>query len=101
MLYAPQSGGVRSYLEAKRRWLLARTKHRHTLGVDVARFTPEGDPGMKRRLGLDEDTRLLVFVGRYAREKNIPRLAEAMATFPRWCAGGRTRWSACSSSASP
>lgn len=49
------------------------------LGVDLERFAPErADPGLRARLGLDPDTRLLIFVGRYAREKNIPQLARTM-----------------------
>jgi alpha-1,6-mannosyltransferase len=49
------------------------------LGVDIERFHPDRrDPGLKRRLGLDDDTRLLMFVGRYAREKNITELVQAI-----------------------
>jgi len=49
------------------------------LGVDTERFRPERrDPRLKRSLGLDESTRLLIFVGRYAREKNIGALVHAV-----------------------
>lgn len=46
------------------------------LGVDTERFHPmRADPArLKRRLGLSEDARLLVFAGRPAREKNIESL---------------------------
>ncbi|MEW6764656.1 MAG: glycosyltransferase [Pseudomonadota bacterium] len=49
------------------------------LGVDVTRFDPSWrDPGLRQRLGLADGTRLLVFAGRYAREKNIEVLLESM-----------------------
>ncbi len=46
------------------------------LGVDLERFHPARADGarLKRRLGLSDDTRLLVFAGRPAREKNIESL---------------------------
>jgi alpha-1,6-mannosyltransferase len=46
------------------------------LGVDTERFHPSrADPArLKRRLGLSDDARLLVFAGRPAREKNIESL---------------------------
>lgn len=48
------------------------------LGVDTRRFHPcRRDPGLRRELGLAEDTRLLVFAGRFSREKNIPLLLDA------------------------
>ena len=43
MFHSPRSGGVRSYLEAKRRWLLCHTGHRHTLVVPGARLESQGD----------------------------------------------------------
>jgi alpha-1,6-mannosyltransferase len=51
------------------------------LGVDTAVFNPgRGDRlGLRRRLGLAADRRLLVFAGRPAREKKIEVLAEAVA----------------------
>ena len=50
------------------------------LGVDTEIFHPgRGDPEMVRRdLGLEPDTRLLVFAGRPAREKNLETLVEAV-----------------------
>lgn len=51
----------------------------HPLGVDTRLFTPRRrDPGLRKRLGLPEDARLLVFAGRNAREKNLPILIEAV-----------------------
>lgn len=51
------------------------------LGVDTRLFTPErADPvGVRRQLGLSADTRLLVFAGRPAREKNVEVLMDAVA----------------------
>ncbi|GAA0717525.1 glycosyltransferase [Dokdonella soli] len=51
------------------------------LGVDGEAFHPRRtDPGLRRELGLADDTRLLVFAGRMAREKEIPLL---LKTFER------------------
>jgi alpha-1,6-mannosyltransferase len=51
------------------------------LGVDVDTFHPSrADPGaLRRRLGLPASTKLLVFAGRPAREKNIDVILEAVA----------------------
>jgi alpha-1,6-mannosyltransferase len=51
------------------------------LGVDTRLFNPDGaDPaGLRARLGLSADRRLLVFAGRPAREKKIDVLVEAAA----------------------
>lgn len=49
------------------------------LGVDTARFHPnQRDPALRRELGIPDSTRLLIFAGRAAREKNIPLLLRAM-----------------------
>jgi alpha-1,6-mannosyltransferase len=50
------------------------------LGVDVQTFNPQrGDKlSLKARLGLDPDTRLLIFAGRPAREKRLDVLVEAV-----------------------
>jgi alpha-1,6-mannosyltransferase len=50
------------------------------LGVDVEAFRPDGaDPaGLRRRLGLSQRHRLLVFAGRPAREKRVDVLVEAV-----------------------
>ncbi len=52
------------------------------LGVDTSLFQPNrADPeGLRARLGLVPDRRLLVFAGRPAREKRIDVLVEAAAT---------------------
>ncbi len=49
------------------------------LGVDVAQFHPDraDRDGLRRRLGVPADRRLLVFAGRPAREKKIDVLIEA------------------------
>ena len=56
------------------------------LGVDTSAFHPRhADPDLRRRLGLAPDTRLLVFAGRAAREKNLPLLhAAARALGPAY-----------------
>jgi len=42
------------------------------LGVDLETFRPDRrDPSLRRELGLDDQTRLLIFAGRGSREKNI------------------------------
>lgn len=49
------------------------------LGVDLERFRPElRDAGLRTRLGLAADTRLLIYVGRFSREKNLPLLLRAL-----------------------
>jgi alpha-1,6-mannosyltransferase len=48
------------------------------LGVNTRIFHPRRrDPNLRIRMGLRDDTRLLLFAGRFAREKNIPVLLEA------------------------
>lgn len=50
------------------------------LGVDGDTFHPSRfDPSLRAELGLAPQTRLLVFAGRMAREKQIPVLIEALA----------------------
>ncbi len=51
------------------------------LGVDTERFHPGNadKAGLRRELGLSPDTRLLIFAGRAAREKNIDVLLETVA----------------------
>lgn len=49
------------------------------LGVDTGVFHPSRrDPALRAELGIPEDVRLLLFVGRFAPEKNLPLLAEAV-----------------------
>ncbi|MDB5798627.1 MAG: glycosyltransferase family 1 protein [Paucimonas sp.] len=61
----------------------------HRLGVSQARYQPLGvdtsvfhprlrDPGLREQLGLPANTRLLVYAGRFTREKKLPLLVEAM-----------------------
>ena len=48
------------------------------LGVDINLFHPSRrDPQLRRELHLSEDTRLAIFAGRFAREKNLLVLLEA------------------------
>jgi alpha-1,6-mannosyltransferase len=49
------------------------------LGVDVSAFRPAANPlDLRARLGLAPGTRMLAYVGRFAREKNLPWLFEAV-----------------------
>lgn len=56
------------------------------LGVDVDLFHPSRrDPQLRRELGLSEDTRLAIFAGRFAREKNLWMLLHAFKSLgPRY-----------------
>jgi alpha-1,6-mannosyltransferase len=50
------------------------------LGVDADIFHPKRrTPGLRAELGLSEETRLLIYAGRFAGEKNLPVLLEAFA----------------------
>ena len=50
------------------------------LGVDAEVFSPARRSGVLReRLGVAHDTRVLVYAGRFAREKNLPVLLQAFA----------------------
>jgi len=52
---------------------------RQALGVDLTVFHPRRrSAALRARLEVDADTRLLVYAGRFAAEKNIDRLVEAM-----------------------
>ncbi|MGK0674656.1 MAG: glycosyltransferase family 1 protein [Halothiobacillaceae bacterium] len=54
------------------------------LGVDAEHFNPaRRDVALREELGLKESTRLLVFAGRYAPEKNIDVLLAAMRLLGR------------------
>lgn len=54
------------------------------LGVDLSAFHPDKrDPSLRQRLGLDAQSRLLIFVGRFSREKNIDILLATMARLGR------------------
>lgn len=49
------------------------------LGVDTCIFAPERrDRWLRRRLGLDSSSRLLVYAGRFSREKNLAALVAAV-----------------------
>lgn len=51
--------------------------HVQPLGVDLDTFHPRHrDEGLRRQLGLDDDTRLLIFAGRGSREKHLPVLLD-------------------------
>jgi alpha-1,6-mannosyltransferase len=50
------------------------------LGVDAEIFHPKRrSTGLRAKLGLPEETRLLVYAGRFAGEKNLPVLLQAFA----------------------
>ncbi|MDI2591635.1 glycosyltransferase family 1 protein [Pseudomonas sp. 681] len=49
------------------------------LGVDLQTFNPDArDPGLRAELGINDDTRLLIFAGRGSKEKNLPVLLSCM-----------------------
>lgn len=49
------------------------------LGVDTALFAPDRrERWLRRQLGLPANSRLLVYAGRYSREKNLPALINAV-----------------------
>ena len=55
------------------------TARHQALGVDTDLFTPPADPvDIRAKLGLSPQTRLLVYVGRFTREKNLPLLFSAV-----------------------
>jgi alpha-1,6-mannosyltransferase len=54
------------------------------LGVDLVQFNPRHrDAAVRRELGVDDATRLLIFAGRGAYEKNLPLLLQAMTRLGR------------------
>lgn len=54
------------------------------LGVDTATFHPsQRDPALRAALGVPEDTRLLLYAGRFALEKNLSVLVEAVRRLGR------------------
>lgn len=54
------------------------------LGVDLETFHPRRrDPQLRQRLGLDDDTRLLVYAGRGSREKHLDVLLAALRQLGR------------------
>jgi alpha-1,6-mannosyltransferase len=61
----------------KLRKLGVRNVHVQPLGVDLQRFHPRRrDPQLRQQLGIAEDSRLLIFAGRGAKEKNLPVLLD-------------------------
>lgn len=63
----------------KLRKLGVRNVHVQPLGVDLQMFHPQKRSfALRRQLGLDDSTRLLIFAGRGSREKNIGILLEVM-----------------------
>jgi alpha-1,6-mannosyltransferase len=54
------------------------------LGVDLQTFNPTArDPGLRAKLGIDENTHLLIFAGRGSKEKNLPVLLDCMKRLGR------------------
>lgn len=67
------------YVEARLREFGLSNVACQPLGVDVAMFHPRRrDPNLRAALGLAPETRLLVFAGRFAREKNLDVLCDAL-----------------------
>jgi alpha-1,6-mannosyltransferase len=69
-----------------RDWGVKRVQHQ-PLGVDSAVFHPRRrDPAWRRRVGLPDDARVLVYAGRFAPEKNLPVLTAAVRLLgpPYW-----------------
>jgi alpha-1,6-mannosyltransferase len=64
---------------------LSRVAHQ-PLGVDAAVFNPSRRrEDLRRELGIPENTRLLIYAGRFSEEKNIPLLHQAFANLgPRY-----------------
>ncbi|WP_168204741.1 glycosyltransferase family 1 protein [Noviherbaspirillum sp. UKPF54] len=57
---------------------IAQARHQ-PLGVDMRMFSPtRRNPALRRELGLPEQTRLLVYAGRFTREKRLPLLLDAV-----------------------
>lgn len=80
-VYAPS----RAMLGHLQEWGIERAVHQ-PLGVDTRVFHPRSaDHHWRRRLGLPADARLLVYAGRFAPEKNLHVLVDAVARLgPRY-----------------
>ncbi len=74
LVLAPSQAGVSALQELglpNVRW--------QPLGVDTTQFTPHArDHRLRARLGLMPSTRLMVYAGRFTREKNLPALLAAV-----------------------
>jgi alpha-1,6-mannosyltransferase len=74
LVFAPS----RLMVERLRELGVERVRHQ-PLGVDTTIFSPERrDPGLRARLGLPRNARLLVYAGRFTREKKLHVLIEAV-----------------------
>jgi starch synthase len=51
-------------------------------GIDLAAFKPVADPDLVRSLGVDPDSRSVLFVGRITRQKGLPYLLKAAKQLP-------------------
>ncbi|MGE5621856.1 MAG: glycosyltransferase family 4 protein [Bacillota bacterium] len=57
---------------------IAQARHQ-PLGVDTQTFSPaRRNPALRKELGLPEDARLLIYAGRFTREKRLPLLLDAV-----------------------
>ncbi len=57
---------------------ISKVQHQ-ALGVDTTIFSPQrADASLRQRLGVAANTRLVVYAGRFTREKNLPLLIQAI-----------------------
>ena len=52
-------------------------------GLELERFAAAPDPALRGALGLPQDKKVLLYLGRLAKEKNIEELISAMALLPQ------------------
>ena len=52
-------------------------------GIDTELFTPSPDPGVLRKVGVDPDRPVALFVGRITRQKGLPHLLAAAHALPK------------------
>lgn len=61
--------------------------------VDTDRFNPaRRDPALRREWGVDDDTPVVIWVGRIAPEKNLELTMRAFRAFQSECPGSRLVW---------
>lgn len=61
--------------------------------VDTARFNPNRrDPALRREWGVDDDTPVVIWVGRIAPEKNLGLTMRAFRAFQQECPDSRMVW---------